>query len=130
MGPYCYSPHGPGPQHEVKGPGVMNHGSSPPSGKWLSFLYAMHGKLPPGGEFEQQECRARIVHLEGNATALAFWDTSKADPRPGANTVILMQGLWGFDQACAIAEEAYPTAFEDLKTELVNVTREAPAWGG
>ena len=130
-GPLALAAYGPQPGHSVRTTATARPNGKPEGearGFFGSMLYDFGVSMAPQGKYERRQGAGRVVHIEGFATALVFWDNTKADNRPGSITGVLMKGVWTFAQALEQAQEAFPMLFEGTEVYDVGLKEDCEPW--
>jgi hypothetical protein len=70
--------------------------------------YRVDGQLPPSNDRTQGKC---VLTYRGGWTAISFWDYT-GDSRGGSNSNFLIEGIFTFEDAVAIAREHFAPIFQ------------------
>lgn len=68
-------------------------------------------------EYRSEECEQGLFlvhHLDNGFTAMAWWDRTQGDTRPGSNSVVLIEGKHDADDCIAALIENFPDVLRNL----------------
>jgi len=82
------------------------------------FNFEVDGRLQPGGDLRNVEGQC-LLHLRAGWTAIAWWDRSGPDKRPGCCSAFVMRGEHSFDEMVAAFAQSFPWAYKRLTFALV-----------
>lgn len=110
--------------HTEAGHGLYSPGYGRASHPWGSYykigeVYLDGGFAPRVGREEAPQGHAKLTHVpEQGITVLAFWDRT-GDQRGASHSTFVVDGHHSFDDALALAREAFPEVFERFGQPVV-----------
>jgi len=84
------------------------------------FTYEVDGRLQPGGDLKDEEGKC-LLHLRNGWTAIAWWDRSGPDKRPGCCSAFVMRGEHAFSSMVAELYRSFPWAANRISFAMERV---------